>query len=474
MSFISFKFLLILPLVAALYQILPVRCRVLFLLIASYGYICTANFKAAGILAAATLFTFRMGQIGGDSSFEKRSRVPFWCGISGLTLILLFFKAVAALPVNRAANLVIPLGLSYYTFKLMSYLIDVDWGKIEPARSLEDFAAAIAFFPQIAAGPIQRPASFFQQLPPARTAVWLGLSRLVWGLAKKILIADNLAPTVNYVFEHIPSLHGASLLAGFYLFPLQMYADFSALTDVALGMGLLFGIVGPENFNRPFTASSISDFWRRWHMSLTNWLADYVFLPLRMATRSAGTVGLVLSITLNMLAVGLWHGFTWGYFIFGALNAAYLVGDALTVRSRSAFFKARPGIDRWGGWAGCLFTLHLFFLAMVFFRASAPHDALSLLSHALSGLNSFRTDLAQLAAATGSRALMIGLAGYVFLELAERLRPDLWWKRMESTAPVWVRGPARCALAIGILASLFVFTVRPGAGQESAFLYQVF
>ena len=469
MTFTSFKFLLFLPLMVGLYYVLPERCRVLFLLLASYGYVCAVSVRAALALAAATIFTSLAGKY--VSHQQQRAYLAFLSAISLLTLWLCFFKAAAVLPLGSFGKLAAPLGLSYYTFKLMSYIIDVYWGKIAPARSFTQFAAAIAFFPQITAGPIQRPADFLAQVPPARTAIWLGLSRLVWGLAKKLIIADNLAPTVNYIFAHTHALHGTSLLTGFYLFPLQMYADFSALTDIALGLGLMFGIVGPKNFNRPFTATSISDFWRRWHMSLTNWLADYVFTPLRMATRSAGTAGLAFSITINMLAVGLWHGFTCGYFVFGALNAAYLVADALTIRQRAGFFKTRPNLNWLGNWAGQLLTLHLFFLAMVFFRARTVGDATWVLSHMWCGSGTLAS--ASTLAAGGTTALLLGLTGYAILELAERYRPDLWWARIEPAVPAWTRWTVRCALGACIVSAFFLLTVRPGS-QETSFLYQVF
>jgi D-alanyl-lipoteichoic acid acyltransferase DltB (MBOAT superfamily) len=455
------------------YQLVSPRRRVLFLLFVSYAYICTWSVRGAVALLVATVFTFFAGKSVANANSPKKAYVTFLSGVSVLTLYLVFFKLAAALPLGRFSKLAAPIGLSYYTFKLLSYAIDVYWGKIEPARSMTEFGAAIAFFPQIAAGPIQRPADFLAQVPPSRTALWMGSSRLVWGLAKKLLVADDLAPTVNYVFSHVHGLHGGALLAGFYLFPLQMYADFSALTDVALGVGMLFGIKGPENFNRPFTASSISDFWRRWHMSLTNWLADYVFTPLRMATRTAGTAGLALSITVNMLAVGLWHGFTWGYFVFGALNAAYLMCDALTLRKRAGFFKSHTNLDRIGTWAGWALTLHLFFLAMVFFRARAVSDAVWLLAHIGSGLGTFASDLAQLEAVTGGRSLALGLTGFFVIELAERYRPDLWWRRVAPTTSPWIRWPVQCAVAICVIGGLFFLTVRPGS-QESAFLYQVF
>lgn len=473
MTFTSFKFLLIFPLIVGLYYALPQRCRLLFLLITSYVFVAFTSVRAAAALVAATAFTYAAAKYAGDTTSEKKAHSAFVFAISLLTLYLIFFKVTAALPLGRFGHMAAPLGLSYYTFKLISYVIDVYWGKIEPTHDFTGFATSIAFFPQITAGPIQRTADFLSQLPPQRPALWLGLSRMAWGMGKKILIADNLAPTVGYVFSHTHTLHGPSLLAGFYLFPLQMYADFSALTDIALGLGLIFDIIGPENFNRPFTATSISDFWRRWHMSLTNWLADYVFTPLRMATRSAGSAGLALSITINMLAVGLWHGFTLGYLVFGTLNAAYLVGDVLTSRRRAAFYKANPVYDTVGSYAGWLLTAHLFCLAMVFFRANRIGDAIRLLAHIPSGFGTPAADLTSLAAATGTQALLIGLAGYVLLELAERFRPDLWWTRIESTTPPWIHWPVRFAIGTCVLAAIFLVTIRQG-GHDSPFLYQVF
>src|SRR5262249_55675596 len=159
------------------------------------------------------------------------------------------------------------LGISYYTFKLISYVLEVHWGKMDACRRVADFAGYVAFFPQIVAGPIQRPADYLGQLPAVPSRVSEALSRIAWGCIKKLIIADNLAPAVGYVYSHVTGLEGAPLWLGFYLFPLQLYADFSGLTDIAIGAGKLFGITGPENFNRPFTATSISDYWRRWHMS---------------------------------------------------------------------------------------------------------------------------------------------------------------------------------------------------------------
>src|ERR1017187_6274643 len=325
LSFTSVAFMLFVVVVLALYSLCPVRLRRSFLLIASYAFYCTWSVKAAAAMAGATVLTYFAGKWVGDTQSPHRAKITALFAVCALTGYLVSFKIGASGMFAEPARLAMPLGLSYYTFKLISYVMDAYWGKIEIERRLIPFAAYVAFFPQIVAGPIQRPGDFLSQAPLSRTAVSEGLPRIAWGLAKKVGVADQLAPAVNYVFAHVTALHGVELLAAFYLFPLQLYADFSGLTDIAMGTGRLFGIESPLNSNRPVTAATIAGFWRRWHMSLTSWLADYVFTPLRMATRTAGNAGLALSITLNMVAIGLWHGLTWPYFCFGLLHAGYLV-----------------------------------------------------------------------------------------------------------------------------------------------------
>ena len=472
MTFTSFEFLLVLPLVVALYRVCPVGLRTPFLLILSYAFYCTWSVKGAVALALATVLTFFAGKRIGNVKSAHRTHITAAFAIVLLTAYLVFFKTAAVVPLGGMGRLIMPLGVSYYTFKLLSYVIDIYWGTLQHEPRLMSFATSVAFFPQIVAGPIQRPANFLRQLPPVRTSLSKGMPRLVLGLAKKVLVADQLAPAMTYIFSHINGLGGAPLLAGFYFFPLQLYADFSALTDIALGIGLMFGIEGPENFNRPSTASSPSDFWRRWHMTLTNWLADYVFTPLRMATRTAGNIGLAFSITVNMLAIGLWHGLTWGCLVFGLCNAGYLVADALTVRGRGRFFKAYPHLDWLGNWVGWFFTFHLVALGLLFFRTSTLSDALWLLSHSFTNLGATKSDLVRMTSAVGS-SLKLGLVGYSILELGERFRPHEWWQRLEPRVPPWLQWPVRACIALMLAIGLFLLTVR-ASGHQNPFLYQLF
>jgi D-alanyl-lipoteichoic acid acyltransferase DltB (MBOAT superfamily) len=470
LTFTSLGFLLALGAGLLLYRFCPVRARSGFLLLASYAYYCAWSAKAAAALAAATAFTFFAGRWAGDSLRPHRARIAGFGAAGVLASYLIFCKIAAVVSLPRIGRLALPLGVSYYSFKLISYLLDVYWAKIKPERRFVPFATYAAFFPQILAGPIQRPGDFLAQMPPRRTAAAEGLTRLVWGLVKKLAIADQLSPTVNYVYGHMQGLHGPALLAGFYLFPLQLYADFSGLTDIAIGAALLFGIASPENFRRPFIASTITDFWRRWHISLTSWLGDYLFTPLRMATRAMGNAGLVLSITVNTVAIGLWHGFGWGFLIFGLMHSGYLAAEALSARQRSRFFKRHPHLDGLGTWLGRVYVFHAAAIAFLFFRASNVRDAFWGLTHLLSGLASPLAGLAALSAAIDPRPLAIGLAGCVFLEFAERFRPDEWLARIaESWHPHTRRFAQAAVLAEIAIAALLLLAAA--TGSEKPFIY---
>ena len=475
MSFTEPVFLLYVAVCATLNRLCPARFRAVFLLLASYGFYLTWSPRAAALLAVLTVLTYAAGIAVEDARLQGKEGSA-WVGMAMVVLLtgyLAAFKVALLTPTHGIAGLVMPLGISYYTFKLLSYVLDLHWGKLPAERRLVNFAAYVAFFPQIVAGPIQRPGDFLGQLPPKPVPATAAVPRIAWGFVKKLLIADNLAPTVNSIYAHVTGLHGAPLWVGFYLFPLQLYADFSGLTDIAIGTGRLFGITGPENFNRPFTASSISDFWRRWHMSLTNWLVDYVFVPLRMATRRAGNAGLVFSITVNMVAIGLWHGLTAGYLAFGVLNAAYLVVDALTSRDRAKFFKRNRRWDRAGTWLGWLLTFHLIFIAEVFFRAPRVSDAVWLLTHLWSGFSSSAAFFASDTMQSQARGLTIGLVGYLILEMGERYRPDIRARELYDSSPRWVRWSFYSAgVAVGLVAMALL--VAYSGDKRSPFLYEIF
>jgi alginate O-acetyltransferase complex protein AlgI len=467
LSFTSFPFLVFLAATGSLYRLCPVRWRPTLLLILSYAFYLTWQPVAAFLLAGLTAVTFFAARVSGGGGHLAPAVALL------LTGCLAAFKIALLTPSHGLFGLIIPIGISYYTFKLISYVLDVHWGKIEPEQSFVRFAAYVSFFPQIIAGPIQRPGDFFRQLGSDDASIPAALPRIVLGFTKKLVIADNLSPIVNYVYSHVSGLQGLPLWIGFYLFPLQLYADFSGLTDIAIGTGRLFGINGPENFDRPFTASSISAYWRRWHMSLTTWLGDYVFMPLRMATRAAGNFGLAFSITVNMVAIGLWHGLTGGYLMFGVIHSGYLVVDAFSARWRSRFFKQRPNWNLAGDYLGWLLTFHLVAIAMVFFRASRLTDAFWLLGHLFRGWANPAAVLEGIFAQLSARNLAIGLIGYLVLELGERYRPDIWVKSVRDSAPRWLRWSFYSAATLVLTFGLALLLVHSGQAQ-SPFIYEIF
>jgi alginate O-acetyltransferase complex protein AlgI len=478
LSYTSLRFMLFVALALLLYRLCRARYRAAVLLVLSYIFYCTWSVHAAVWLAGATLFTFVGARLAANpqTSEHKSAEHRNWLFavlVVLLTGYLFFFKLAAIAAVPGVERIALPLGLSYYTFKLISYVLDCYWGKIEPETRIVSFASYVAFFPQLMGGPIQRAESYLAQLPPIRLSIGEGLPRIVWGLFKKIAVADQLGLTVNYVYANVRSLHGAQLLAGFLLFPLQLYADFSGLTDIAIGLGLLFGIRGPENFNRPFTASTITDFWRRWHMTLTGWLGDYVFTPLRMATRNAGTASVVFSITVNTVAIGLWHGFTWGYFAFGLVHSAYLVTEALTSKVRARFFRKNPRLDDWGSRLGSVMVFFLATIGFVFFRAAKVTDAAWGLVHVWDGLSRFSADLGVLIRAVSLRPLVIGLIGFACIEVGERFRPDAWIKGSYSRWPDWAQEMFGATTMTLLVAAVYLLLMA-NPGQDRPFIYEVF
>ena len=450
MNYLSVQFALFLTAAVFGFYLCPRRHRSLYLLLASYAfYVLWSPFAALGILSA-TIFAFLMARLlepepndpeGGDT----RRRVMA-LSIAVLLVYLGFFKLLGPLKALVAAGtasgwiltipsskLLMPLGISYYTFKLISYMVDVYWEKIPAERRFIDFATYVAFFPQIVAGPIQRSGDFLEQirnLSPGPDMIRSGLGRLLLGCFKKAVIADNLSSFIGLAYSPPHGSVVGSTLPAFYLFPLQLYADFSALTDIAIGVGRLFGLQSPENFDSPFSATSISQYWRRWHMTLTNWLSDYVFLPLRMATRQAGNWGLAFSLMVNMLLIGLWHSVSWTFAVFGLLHGVFMVVDALTTRSRSKFFKSHARWNLIAEWCGPILTFHLVALGMVFVRAESLPQAL----HVVSRL--FDTSL-NLLGAIQSRETACGLIGLGLWGAFEHLKRQRWIRPILS--PVWVR-----------------------------------
>jgi alginate O-acetyltransferase complex protein AlgI len=305
------------------------------LLITSYFFYGFADLKVLSLLIGATLIFFFLGKIIG---YESNSSKSSWYTKTGVFIgvgMLVYFKymnffieSIASLfnTIGLRANfgtfnIIMPLGISFFTFKLISYIIDINRGKIEPAEDLVAFSTYVAFFPTILSGPIDRPHSFIPQLLNKRVFDYSlavdGCRQILWGLFQKLVIADNLAIYTNKVWANVSEYSGSALLIVAVFYSFQLYTDFSGYSHMAIGIGKLLGFKITANFNYPFFTRNIAEYWRNWHMSLTSWLTDYVFMPLNVKFRNYGKIGIGLSIIFTMTLIGLWHGPNWTFVVFG-------------------------------------------------------------------------------------------------------------------------------------------------------------
>jgi alginate O-acetyltransferase complex protein AlgI len=384
----------------------PPRARRPLLLMASLAFAATFSWWGAVLLVVeglvAWFFATRVRAHEDDASRLRNVAVALVV-LLGCLAAFKYVSAGASTLGLSALSLVAPVGISYYTFKLVGFVLDTHWDKVKASPGPIDVLCYAAFFPQLLTGPIQRPQEFFAQTePPSGSEMSAGLRLILFGLVKKLVIADRAGIWVDQVYAHPDAHAAATITVACYLYALQLYADFSGYTDIALGLGRLFGIKGPPNFALPWFAPTVQEFWRRWHMSLSSWLTDYLFTPLRMALRTWGTAGLVVSLSATMIAIGVWHGPRWTYVTFGALNAAYLVGSALTLKWRDAKLGKRSRARRI---LQPLIVAHLMILAFIVFRA----DTLSAAAH-IAGR--FGRGLAELPAALASRTVSSTIEGW--------------------------------------------------------------
>lgn len=275
-----------------------------------------------------------------------------------------------------ALEIILPIGLTFHTFQSLSYVIEVYWGKQKPERDFVTYSLYVMYFPQLVAGPIERAANLLYQFhskPAFNYALATeGMRQILWGFFKKIVIADTCAAYANASFTSIDSLSGVSLILGSVAFTFQIYGDFSGYSDIALGTSKLFGIQLMRNFNLPYFATSIPDFWRRWHISLSTWFRDYVYIPLG-GSRVSGWK-FYRNVIVIFLLSGLWHGAAWTYIIWGLIHAlVYCIYFAIWGKSNR---NQQDSPTIWRTWIGGITTFAVVSLALIFFRAKNVQQAL--------------------------------------------------------------------------------------------------
>lgn len=341
----SFNFLFFFVVVFIAYYFLlknKARAQNWCLLIASYIFYGITDLKMLPILLAVTIVFYLLGILINKSNHKEASLYAALGVIAGVGMLVYFkylnffidsFETLfISLGLNAnltTLNIIFPLGISFFTFRLISYLIEINRGKIEPTKNFIAFAAYISFFPTLLAGPIDRPNDFLPQLKSARVFDYNmamdGTRQILWGIFKKMVIADNMALFIGSVWGNLEDQNATTLLIAALAYPIQLYADFSGYSDMAIGVGKILGIRVAINFRYPFFARNVAEYWRSWHISLTSWVTDYVFMPLNVRFRNIGKLGLILAVIINMIVIGSWHGANWMYAIFGLYHGLLFI-----------------------------------------------------------------------------------------------------------------------------------------------------
>jgi alginate O-acetyltransferase complex protein AlgI len=404
-AFNTIQFFEFLAVVLVLFYTSPLRFRRYILLFASYYFYGSWNAKFIVLLLTLTVIDYTAGLwIPSFAPGPKRKAVLILSLTANLGF-LGFFKYYNFLASNLALlagqpsgafylNIVLPLGISFHTFQSISYVVDVYRGEQEPIRDPVDYALYICFFPQLVAGPIVRARNFFGDLfhwnPPTAVDLSRGIFMIGLGLVKKMAFADQFAKVANSYFGHLITQPGwLPAWSGVFAFGMQIYFDFAGYTDIAIGVAKLFGFHFPPNFRRPYLAASITDFWRRWHISLSSWLRDYLYIPL--GGNRGSRLATYRNLMLTMLLGGLWHGASWNFMIWGGYHGALLcVGKSL--RDRQKIDDISPASDPGSSWSypfRAVLTFLLVLVGWVFFRAADLTESMAVLGqmfHARKGL----------------------------------------------------------------------------------------
>lgn len=400
MLFNSINFIIFISAFIPFYFFTKGKTRLWVSLIFSYLFYGWWDYRFLLLISGLTLLNFYCGLNITDKNSLRRNYVFLTASVISSLVVLGFFKYYNFFADNfvsmlnvfgfngsfNTLNIILPVGISFYTFQTMSYTLDVYNNKLPPEKSLLKFANFVAFFPQLVAGPIVRASCFIPQLRTDRAFkpdnIIRGINLIIWGFFLKVVIADSLSMVVDIRFAN-PEAHNAlSMLVGVIYYAFQIYGDFAGYSLIAIGIARILGFKFPVNFNRPYFASNFSEFWQRWHISLSSWLRDYLYIPL--GGNRSGELKMYRNLLLTMLIGGLWHGASWNFIIWGGIHGIALIAQRL-------WHKCYTGNTRFSLWDAILsgrvfkllqiiFTFGVVCLAWVFFRSSNLDDALYIIN----------------------------------------------------------------------------------------------
>jgi len=489
MTFASLAFVGFFIIISVAYYACPPKARWALLLVASCYFYMAWVPKYILILFALILIDYFLAfKIEGSTG--KTRRYFLIASIISNVGILFVFKyfnffnenvsALAALihwnyPISYL-KLLLPIGLSFHTFQSLSYCIEVYKGRWKPERHLGIYALYVMFFPQLVAGPIERPSHLLPQLKKTVFFDWptvfSGLRLMGWGFFKKLVIADRLAVSVDYVYGHVGHVPGPSIALAIIFFAFQLYADFSGYTDIARGSARVLGIDIMRNFDRPYFSTSVAEFWRRWHISLSSWFRDYLYYPLAFAGKRMTKLRLYLSTLITFTVIGLWHGANWTFIIFGALQGSFILFAIWTENTRKHLMetvglaKLKGFLKAWQSFA----VFALFAGSCIFFRAPDLKTAFAFLGNLFTGwhisfsafmLQYFRQPYDTLGFGRGN--LILAFGGIGILLVLEYLQGRMPLIDTLKRRPIFLRA----FVYTGLILSLIVFN----AYVDKQFIY---
>ena len=476
MLFNSIAYLLFLPIVFYLYWFVfnkNLRIQNFLILICSYVFYGWWDWRFLSLIALSTIVDYLVGLKIYNTNKKKEKKFYLWISIAFNLSLLGFFKyynffinswvdMVSILGYNIkntwTLNVILPVGISFYTFQTMSYSLDIYYKKVKPTKDFISFASFVSFFPQLVAGPIERASNLLPQVLLEREFRYeqgvKGLRLILWGMFKKVVISDSLAPVVNKIFENYTEFNGLTLLLGLIYFSFQIYCDFSGYSDIAIGTARLFGFKLMSNFKLPYFSRNIGEFWRRWHISLSTWFRDYLYIPL--GGSKGGKWLSIRNIFIIFLISGFWHGANWTFIMWGFLHALFYVPLFLLGKNKQfitdiiAEDKLLPSFKEL---LQMVTTFFLTIIAWVFFRSETIVDGFSYLFHMVSADN-FGFIM------YGGKNKIILLIAFLILEWFGRKREN--WLQFDNQTPTIIRWSLYLSISF-LVASFF--------GQPNPFIY---
>lgn len=479
MLFNSIDFAVFLPIVFLLYWLLAnksLKLQNALIVLASYVFYGWWDWRFLSLILFSTLVDYTIGRKLKSEKNQTKRKILLWTSIFVNLGFLGFFKYANFFLDNFTAafsffgseiatnslDIILPVGISFYTFQTLSYTIDVYKQKIEPTKDFIVFSAFVSFFPQLVAGPIERATNLLPQFYKKRTfdlsKAVDGMRQILWGLFKKIVIADSCAELANQIFNNSAEMNGSTLVLGALFFTFQIYGDFSGYSDIAIGTSRLFGFNLMQNFKFPYFSRDIAEFWRRWHMSLSTWFRDYLYIPL--GGSRGGTWMKVRNTFLIFIVSGFWHGANWTFIVWGTLHAIYFLPLLLTNKNRNNleivaqgnyFPTARELLQM-------LFTFMLTVFAWIIFRAKSITHAFNYISEIFSA-----SILEAPRLSDSKEAIITMLLVFIFI-FTEWLGRESQFA-LEHLGLKWKR-PVRHAMYYTIIIALFWFN-----GKEQQFIY---